>query len=171
MQRVIRRSLSTVKNISAQSVFEKSCYNKIDFKISEDATAYEASIRFSAFNIGCLAVVQNESNKVIGVVSERDLIHKVISTRKNSDEVKIKEICTSSPNIIASKQSDSLDDCMNKMMFKGIKHLMIVDDKTSECTGMISIRDVIKEVNQKNKDLIMRLSDFNIGKGAYFSSE
>ena len=56
-------------------------------------------------------------------------------------------------------------------MFKGIKHLMIVDDKTSECTGMISIRDVIKEVNQKNKDLIMRLSDFNIGKGAYFSSE
>jgi hypothetical protein len=36
---------------------------------------------------------------------------------------------------------------------------------------MISIKDLIKEIMKKNDDLITRLSDFKIGKGAYFGSE
>ena len=83
---------------------------------------------------------------------------------------KVKEICTYSPLII-SKKTDSLETCMNKMMFKDIRHLLVVDDKNEEFIGMISIKDLIKEIIKKNDDTITRLSDFKLGKGAFFGSE
>jgi len=159
------------KNVSAVSVFEKSCYHKIDFKINGNSPVQEAVIRFSAFNVGCLAVTDDKS-KVIGVISERDFINKVASVGKDSNNVKIKDVCTLSPNIIIAKKSDSLEDCMNKMMFKDIRHLLVSDnDENDEFVGMISIKDLIKEVNQKNRDIITRLSDFKLGKGGFFGSE
>jgi predicted transcriptional regulator len=165
------RRLSTIsRNISALNVFEKSCYHKIDFKINQAANVQEAVIRFSAFNIGCLAVTNGE-NKVVGVFSERDFINKVASVRKDTENVQIKDVCTMAPNIIIAKKSDSLEDCMNKMLFKDIRHLLVVDDKNENFIGMISIKDLVKEINLKNSVIITKLSDFKIGKGAFFGSE
>ncbi len=161
---------STVASSSALNVYKKSCYFKIDFKIGEDKPVSEAVLRFSAFNIGCLAVTDKE-NKVVGVFSERDLITKVCAQHKTLDSVKIKDVCTYTPNIIIAKKDDSIETCMNKMMFKDIRHLLVIDDKNEEFIGMISIKDLIKEIIKNNTDIITRLSDFKIGKGAYFGSE
>ena len=172
---MLRRNLCTVNNfmksnkIAASNVFEKSCYYKIDFKINENEPVKEAIKRFSAFNIGCLAVT-GPANKVVGVFSERDFISNVALLDKNIMDIKIKDICTYSPIIIA-KKDDSLETCMNKMMFKDIRHLLVIDDKDEEFIGMISIKDLIKEIIKKNDDIVTRLSDFKIGKGAYFGSE
>ena len=165
-----RRFSSSTTPISAVGVFEKSCYHKIDFKINENATAQEGVIRFSVFNIGCLAVT-NDENKVVGVFSERDFINKVASVRKDSENVKIKDVCTMTPNVIIAKKTDSLDECMRKMMFKDIRHLLVVDENNEDFIGMISIKDLIKEINIKNNDIIAKLTDFKLGKGAYFGSD
>jgi len=168
---MLRRSFSSVNHMiktSAASVFEKSCYHKVDFKINEESSVREAINRFTAFKVGCLAVT-NKENKVVGVCSERDFISKV-SFDKIINDVKVKDICTYEPIIIA-KKDDSLETCMNKMMFKDIRHLLVIDDKNDEFIGMISIKDLIKEIIKKNDDIITRLSDFKMGKGAYFGSE
>jgi CBS domain-containing protein len=167
---IMRKMSSTTMPVSAIDVFKNSCYHKIDFKISEESPVQEAVNRFTAFNIGCLAVTDS-NDKVIGVCSERDFITKVASLRKNSETVKVKEICTYGPNTIIAKKSDSLTTCMNKMMFKDIRHLLVIDDKNDEFIGMISIKDLIKEITEKNTEIITRLTDFGMGKGAYFSSE
>ena len=166
------RYLSSTLNSSttAMNVYKKSCYFKIDFKINEEMPVAEAVTRFSAFNIGCLAVTDKEE-KVVGVFSERDLITKVCAQNKPPDYVKIKDVCTYTPNIIIAKKDDSLETCMNKMMFKDIRHLLVIDDKNEEFIGMISIKDLIKEIIKNKTDIITRLSDFKIGKGAYFGSE
>jgi len=171
LSRAFSRKFSSITTpVSAIDVFKKSCYHKIDFKINEDSSVQEAVNRFTAFNIGCLAVTDN-SNKVVGVCSERDFITKVASLRKNSDIVKVKEICAYGPNTIIAKKSDTLTMCMNKMMFKDIRHLLVIDDNNEEFIGMISIKDLVKEMNEKNHEIITRLTDFGMGKGAYFSSE
>jgi predicted transcriptional regulator len=169
---MLGRSFSTYakSSISALNVFQKSCYYKIDFKINENSSVKEAVTRFTAFNIGCLAVT-DKNNKVVGVCSERDFINKVASLEKSTNEIKVKDICTYGPSIIIAKKNDSLESCMNKMMFKDIRHLLVIDDNDEEFIGMISIKDLIKEIMQRNDDTITRLSDFKIGKGAYFGSE
>jgi len=168
-----RRFISAVipKNpVSALSVFKNSCYHKIDFKISEENTVNSAIQRFTAFNIGCLAVTDS-ANKVVGVLSERDYVNKVAALEKDGDVVKIKEICTYGPHIIIAKKDDSLEQCMNKMLFKDIRHLLIIDDKNEEFVGMISIKDLIKEIMKDKDDIITRLTDFKLGKGGFFGSE
>ena len=157
-------------SISANDIFEKSCYHKINFKINRSASVNEAVFRFSTFNIGCLAVT-DDSSKLIGVFTEGDFINRVASLNKNADTTLVQDVCTLSPNVIVAKKSDSLDDCMNKMILKDLRHLLVIDEKNDSYVGMISIRDLVKEVNKKNKDTIARLSDFNIGKGAFFGSE
>jgi len=166
------RTFSTSKSpISAIDVFQNSCYKKIDFKINKDSTAKEAVNRFTAFNIGCLAVTDNENN-IVGVLSERDYITKVASLGKVGESVKVSDICTYGPNIIVASKTDSLESCMNKMMFKDIRHLLVIDDNNrQECIGMISIKDLIKEIVKDKDEIITRLSFFNMGKGAYFGSE
>jgi len=167
---ISRRLMSTTsKNtVSALSVFKNSCYHKIDFKISEDNTANNAVKRFAAFNIGCLAVTDAQNN-VVGVLSERDYINNVSALGKNDMNVKIKEICT--PNVIIAKKDDTLEQCMNKMLFKDIRHLLVIDENNNEFVGMISIKDLIKEIMKDKNEIITRLTDFKIGKGGYFGSE
>jgi len=168
---MLRRGFSTIgQKVSALSVFEKSCYRKVDFRINEDNTAKDAVVRFTAFNVGCLAVT-DKNNKVVGVCSERDYINKVAALDKDANLVKVKEICTYGPKIITAVKTDSLDDCMNKMMFKDIRHLLILDDKNQDFIGMISIRDLFREILKDKTEAITRLSDFKVGKGGFFGSE
>jgi len=156
--------------VTAENIFQKSCYRNVDFKIKQNSNITNAVMQLSSLYIGCLAVV-NEENNLIGVFSEGDFINKVASQRKNTDTTQVKDVCTMAPNIIVAKKTDSLDSVMSKMMFKNLRHILLVDDTDTKFIGMISIRDVVKEINKKNKDTITRLSDFHIGKGGFFGSE
>jgi predicted transcriptional regulator len=160
---------TTTTGVTALNVFQNSCYSNINFKINENSCAKEAISRFTAFNVGCLAVV-DDSNAVVGVCAERDYISKVAALDKNPLNIKVKDICTYGPTIIVARADDSIHTCMNKMLFKEIRHLIIMDNN-NDCIGMISIRDLIKEVVKDNKESITRLTDFNLGKGAYLGSE
>ena len=155
---------------TAHNVFKKSCYYKVDFKINEEQPLKEAVTRFTAFNVGCLAVV-DKSELLVGVLSKRDYINKVAALNKTSDNLKVKDICTYGTNVIVAKKEESLESCMNKMLFKNIHHLLIVDEKNPKFIGMISMKDVIQDVMKDKQEIITRLTDFNIGKGGFFGSE
>jgi predicted transcriptional regulator len=155
---------------TAISVFKKSCYNKVDFKINEEQPLKEAITRFTVFNVGCLAVT-DKNDTLVGVLSQRDYINKVASQNKTYDNLKVKDICTYGNNVIVAKKDDTLESCMHKMNFKNIHHLLIVDDKNPKFIGMISMKDVIKDIMKDKQETITRLTDFNIGKGAFFGSE
>jgi predicted transcriptional regulator len=160
----------TKKNTSAIDIFNNSCYNKVDFKINQNSTTTELVQRFTSLNVGCLAVT-DDTDKVVGVISERDYISKVAAEQKNSDDIKVKDICTYGHKIIVANKNDSLEKCMNKMLFKDIRHLLIVDEKNKDFVGMISIRDLVKEIIENKNEIITKLSFFNMGKGANFGSE
>jgi len=155
---------------NAYDIFKKSCYSKVDFKINHDRPLQEAVLRFSALNISSLAVV-DDNELLVGVLSKRDYINKVAALNKENNNLKVKDICTNSGNIIIAKKSDSLDNCMNKMLFKNIHHLLITDEKNKNFIGMISMKDIIQDLMKNKQETITRLTDFNIGKGAYFGSE
>jgi signal-transduction protein with cAMP-binding, CBS, and nucleotidyltransferase domain len=154
--------------VSALDVYKKSCYYSIDYKINEESDVKEAVNRFTAFNVSCLAVTNN-NNEVVGVCSGRDYINKVAAVDKQNANVKVKDICTYSPKVMVAKVDDTLETCMNKMLFKNIRHLLIYDK--TEFVGLISIKDLIKPLIDKNKYVVTKLSDFNMGKGAFFGSE
>ena len=63
---------------TAASALAKSGYLRINWKINEDDTVYNAIQRMSANKLGALAVVGGkDGTEVIGVVSSRDYLQKV----------------------------------------------------------------------------------------------
>lgn len=161
---ILKRSFST----NATQIFQNSCYSKIDYKINQQACVQDAVVRFAAFDIGCLAVV-DDSQKLVGLFSEGDYIKRVASVGKDSSTVALKDVCTHAPNILIAKPDDSLEQCMSKMHFKNIRHLIIVENMNIK--GLISIKDLFRETIIRNELLIKRLSNLYIGKGAFFGSE
>lgn len=105
-----------------------------------------------------------------GIVSERDYICKIALLGRTSKDTPIKEIATAGANIITAKEEETVENCMEKMMAKGIRHLPIVDDKDT-VVGMISIKDLVKTVVEEKEQTIKVLSDFALGKGGHFGSE
>jgi len=163
----MKRFFTTLtNNHNAKTAFQKSCYYKIDFKIPENATVYQAIQKFAAYNIGCLAVTNND--KVVGVISERDYITKIALLGRSSKETKISEICTFEPNLLTAKEDDSIHLCMNKMLLKNTRHLLVLDKEQNNVVGLLSIKDLIKEVLGEKDELIQKLGNFNVGKGGFF---
>lgn len=154
--------------VTALDIFKKSCYYNIDYKINEESDVKEAVNRFTAFNVSCLAVTNNKGD-VVGICTGRDYINKVAAADKLSVNLKVKDICTYSPKVLVAKVDDTLETCMSKMLFKNIRHLLIYDKTVF--VGLISIKDLIKPLIDKNKYVVTKLSDFNMGKGAFFGSE
>ena len=167
---MLRRFSTRVPPVSALSLFKNSCYHKIDFKIPEDQPVQHAIAKFTAFNIGCLAVT-NPQNHVVGVLSERDYIHKVSALNKYNSGVKIKDVCTYAPSMISARENDTIEQCMNKMLLRDYRHLLVLDEQGRHCIGLISMKDVIKELMRDKNNMITRLSNFNTGKGGFFGSE
>ena len=154
------------QHASASTAWEKSCYNKIDYTIEDDLSVYEAVQRFSAYNVGALVTTKG-SGEISGVISERDYINKIALLGKTSKETKISEIATSSHNLIVATKEDTINDCMEKMLSKDIRHLPLVDEQ-GKAIGLLSIKDLIKEVVNEKNETISRLSQFALGKGGHF---
>ena len=151
---------------------EKSCFLKMDFKIAENSTVYDAVKRMSAHRVGALAVTSsNDSDKIIGIVSERDYLSKVALLGKQSRTTMVSEICTQGDsNLICVRATDSVDECMRKVLASDVRHLLVRDSQ-DKIVSLFSIKDLCKCVVAKHNEVVQRLTDFGVGKGAFFGSE
>ena len=90
----------------------------IDFKIAEDVPVYEAIKRMAANRIGALAVTSaSDTEKIIGIVSERDYLTKVALLGKSSKTTPIIQICThGEANLVTVNEDETVDSCMKKVI-------------------------------------------------------
>ena len=129
------------------------------FTISPDATVLDALNLLAQHNAGALMVVTG--TKVEGIISERDCVRKVELAGKTAKGLKVKDIMTS--KVIYVEASQPLEECMALMIDKNIRHLPVYDGK--ELLGLISVRDVLKEVVDVQKFMISQLEHYITGGG------
>jgi len=129
------------------------------FSIAPDVTVYEALSVMAKYNTGALMVFSN--GKVEGIISERDCVRKVDLEGKASKTTKVSDIMTS--KVINVEASQQLEECMALMIDKNIRHLPVYDGK--DLLGLISIRDVLKEVIDVQKLMINQLEHYITGGG------
>jgi CBS domain-containing protein len=129
------------------------------WSIAPDATVYEALQMMSEKKVGALLV--RTGDQVNGILSERDVIRKVDLKGRTSRITRVSDIMTS--DVISVQVSENLEDCMSAMIEKNIRHLPVYDDE--QLLGLISVRDVLKEVVEVQKSLISQLERFITGGG------
>ena len=106
--------------------------------ISADATIVEAVELLNTHRIG--AVVVTDGSGVAGILSERDIVRNLGSDWGALASRPIREVMTRP--VISVPPTTSIDDVMERMTERRIRHIPIVED--TELVGIVSIGDVVK---------------------------
>jgi CBS domain-containing protein len=128
------------------------------YSITPHATVYEALEQLAEKNVGALLVMDGPD--LVGILSERDYVRKVILKGFTSKELKVSEIM-SSPAVTVSPHA-SIDECMQRMTDKRCRHLPIVEE--GEVVGMISIGDLVNWIITTQDFTIHQLEDYISGR-------
>ena len=106
--------------------------------IDENSTVKEAAEVMNRFEIGCLITVKK--GKAMGIITERDLLKRVVAEAKNAEKTKVKDIMTS-PLVVAEPAMD-LEEAVKLMFQMKIKKLPVVDGK--RLVGLVSLTDIAR---------------------------
>ena len=123
--------------------------------ISKDQSVMQALILMSEKNIGAIIIVDNNGFP-IGIFSERDYARKIILKGKSSKDTLLDEVMTK--ELITVTRDYKIEQCMEIMIEKKIRHLPVLEDK--KIVGIVSIGDLLKIVVKEQKELIDHLQKF-----------
>ena len=127
------------------------------WSISPKATVFEAIESMAQKNVGALPVV--ESDRLIGIISERDYTRKVILKGKSSKETPVKEIMTE--RVLTVDPSTSVADCMKVMTKQHVRHLPVLDG--TRLIGILSVGDILNWIISAQGAAIDNLERFIAG--------
>ncbi len=103
-----------------------------------DESLLNASRKMLECGVGSIIIVEN--GKPVGIVTERDILKKVVARNKVPAKVKLEEIM-SSP-LITIKPTTSLREAAEIMRRRGIRRLPIVDNG-GKLVGIITDNDIL----------------------------
>ena|SRR6478735_9160321 len=100
--------------------------------------------------------ITDGSNRLIGVITDRDIVCRVVAKGKNPSSVTASE-CMSEP-VVVVKEDTSLEDVLAVMEKHRIRRVPVVDASGS-CCGIISQADVaLSSTDNKAGELVREVS-------------
>ena len=99
--------------------------------------------------VGSIIIInQYNQNYPIGIITERDIVRRVISDNKDPKHTKAMEVM--STPLITTETNTYVSDVSVKMVNNKIRRLPVVKDRT--LSGIVTITDIIKYFHEKNKE-------------------
>ncbi len=128
------------------------------YSIPAHITVYEALEEMADKDIGGLVVMQGTD--IVGFLSERDYVRKVIIKGHSSKDLRVDEIM-SSP-VVAVSLRTTVDECMQRMTNDRCRHLVVVDG--GRVAGIVSIGDLVNWIMTAQDFTINQLEDYIAGR-------
>jgi CBS domain-containing protein len=127
------------------------------FSVSPEASVFEAIELMDSKNVGALIVM--ESDRLVGMISERDYTRKIVLRGKRSRETLVREIMSS--ELTVAHPHEPVEKCLRLMTEKRIRHLPVMDG--DKLRGVISIGDLVKFVISAQNATITHLENYIYG--------
>ena len=112
-----------------------------------DSTVSEIADLMDLEDIGAVPIL-DESYFLLGIVSERDIVRKLVKNGRDSDLVTANDIMTK--QIITVKKTSTLIEAMKLMKDNNIRHLPIIDEG-KKLINFISHRDIMSSSYSNKK--------------------
>ena len=125
--------------------------------IVQDASVFDAIKLMADRGVGSLLVMEGDELK--GIVTERDYARKVIIKGRSSESTPVADIMTT--ELVTASPTQSVNDCMNMMSERRIRHLPVVVD--GRVAGMISIGDLVQAIISDQQEEIEQLESYISG--------
>ncbi len=127
------------------------------WSVSPDETVFNAIRLMSDRSIGAVLVMQDE--RLAGIMSERDYTRKVALRDRSSKSTRVSEIMTT--QVVCVTASQTVDDCMQLMSERHIRHLPVVEQ--GAVLGVVSILDVLRSMLHDREFEIRQLENYIAG--------
>ncbi len=96
-------------------------------------------------NVGSLPVVENEnSEKLIGIITDRDITVKAVACNLNPAETRVGDVM--STDVIVCHAEDPVTEAINAMATNQVRRIPVVDEE-NKIIGIISQGDVALRLN------------------------
>lgn len=122
--------------------------------IAPDATVLATIELMAEKNVGALLVM--ESNKLVGIITERDYARKVFLAGKTSANTLVKEIM--SQNLLFVQNSTTIEECMALMIENAVRYLPVID--AGRVIGVISMGNVVNTIISEQNFVIKNLEQY-----------
>jgi len=105
-------------------------------------TVRHAANVMSMKEIGCLVVL--ERKKVVGIVTEQDLIRRIVAVSKDPNETLVGDVMSTPP--VVAKPGLGLEDAVKLMFMHKIKKLIVVqgEDEDRKLVGIVTLTDIAR---------------------------
>src|SRR5207342_2096333 len=105
--------------------------------IAPRTSVFDAAVRMNEKRIGALLVL--DDGRLIGIITERDILQRVVAQRRDAAETLVEEVMTTE---VACCQVDTTqEEARGVMMNRRIRHLPVVDGE-ERLLALISIGDL-----------------------------
>jgi signal-transduction protein with cAMP-binding, CBS, and nucleotidyltransferase domain len=108
--------------------------------VAPETSALDVIQKMKAAGVGCALVL--ESGKLVGIFTERDLLHKLTGKDAIANEIAVRELMTANPEVLSEK--DSVATAINKMSIGRYRHIPV--QKADGSYGVTSIKHVLKYI-------------------------
>ena len=110
-------------------------------------------------DVGSVPVVESVgSRRLIGIITDRDIVVKAIAEGRSPDAATVKDAMTANP--VSCREEDDLDHALKLMKERQVRRMPIVDS-AGHLTGIIAQADVATRVNKDSKtgELVEAISE------------
>lgn len=122
--------------------------------VEAGATIKEALRLMDEKNIGAVPAMEN--GEIVGIFSERDFARYAARAESLDAAILVRDLMVHPVFFVHPEQT--LDDCMNVMTAKKLRHLPVMED--GRLIGLVSIGDVVKMVIAEKESTIEDLEHF-----------
>lgn len=119
-------------------------------RFQPDTLVSEIALEFKKKNIGSVPIVDREDN-LLGVLSVRDIVIKLVAEGRDSDLVEAKEIMRTE-NLAQAYEHHSIDYAIEQIKEKGVRNITILS-RDKKVINFLSLRDFLVVGQKLNKNL------------------
>ncbi len=107
--------------------------------LAPDASVWEAACVMTKANCGSVLII-NTSGVMLGILTERDLMTRVLAKALNPQTTRVSDVMTADPHCVGP--NTRVSDAVLIMIERGFRHLPIVNDE-GKILGVFSVRDAM----------------------------
>lgn len=105
--------------------------------VKEQTSILECAKLMTEIHVAAMIVV-DDTGKLIGILTERDMVQRVLAKGLDPVKTTVGKIMTSNPDTLAP--DDAALDALELMTSRNYRHLPVVEN--GRCVAMVSIRDL-----------------------------
>ncbi len=124
------------------------------YSVTPDCLIYDALLILAEHRIGAVLVM--EDDHLAGIFSERDYAREVVLKGRTSKTSTVSEVM--STKLITVTCDHTVEECMNLMSGKRIRHLPVLEN--GKVLGILSIGDLVQETINYQRFLINQLESY-----------